>query len=91
MRIYMEWHRKYFFILPSFTLFGIELEHMWDVVGRAISIRINAAGILQELALAVQEGWDNIPLDTINALIVSLPYYRTGEGTQNIITFLSSL
>lgn len=58
------------------------IEHMWDFVGRAISNRINPPSTLQELTLAAQEEWNNIPMDTINALIVSM-HRRVNTLLQN--------
>ena len=49
------------------------IEHAWDVIGRAINERDNAPETLQELAEALTEEWNALPLDVINNLVDSMP------------------
>lgn len=48
------------------------IEHMWDYVKRAIRSRNHPPISVQELTLAAQEEWNNIPQQTINNLIISM-------------------
>ena len=49
------------------------IEHAWDALGRAINERNNHPQNVQELAQALTEEWDALPLNTINNLVDSMP------------------
>jgi transposase len=48
------------------------IEHLWDEVDRRVRRRQNLPSNAEELAQAVTEEWDNIPMITINRLINSM-------------------
>lgn len=48
------------------------IEHVWDYVQRRIHQRDNPPITLEELRIAAQEEWNNIPQETINNLIISM-------------------
>lgn len=49
------------------------IEHAWDALGRAINDREVIPQNLQELADALREEWDAMPVDVINKLLDSMP------------------
>ena len=49
------------------------IEHAWDALGRAINDREVIPQNLQELADALREDWDAMPVDVINKLLDSMP------------------
>jgi hypothetical protein len=49
------------------------IEHAWDALGRAINDRDNLPQTLQELAQALTDKWDALPIDIINNLVDSMP------------------
>ena len=48
------------------------IEHVWDYLSRAINRRNNPPRNRQELILAAQEEWVNLPQETINNLIIGM-------------------
>lgn len=49
------------------------IEHAWDTLGRAINDSDNPPETLQELAEALTNEWDALPIDATNNLIDSMP------------------
>jgi len=49
------------------------LEHVWDVLGRCVRARDHAPTTLRELEEALTVEWDNIPQETIDRIISSMP------------------
>ena len=49
------------------------IEHAWDALGRAINDRDVIPQTLQELADALREEWDAMPVDVVNKLLDSMP------------------
>ena len=49
------------------------IEHAWDALGRAINNREVIPQNLQELAVALREEWDAMPVDVINKLLDGMP------------------
>ncbi len=49
------------------------IEHAWDALGRAINDRDVIPQTLQELADALREEWDAMPVDVVNKLVDSMP------------------
>ena len=48
------------------------IEHMWDELGRRVRERPNPSHNLQELGLALQQEWQNIPRRTVRRLTRSM-------------------
>lgn len=48
------------------------IEHVWDMLGRRVRDREVAPATINELRLAIQEEWQNIPQDAIRNLIDSM-------------------
>ena len=48
------------------------IEHLWDELKRRIRDRIPAPGSLQELRIAIEEEWANIPQEVVVTLIESM-------------------
>ena len=48
------------------------IEHVWDALDRRVGQRIPVAANIQQLRIAIEEEWDNIPQATINSLINSM-------------------
>uniref|UniRef100_A0A8C4NNY5 Tc1-like transposase DDE domain-containing protein n=1 Tax=Eptatretus burgeri TaxID=7764 RepID=A0A8C4NNY5_EPTBU len=49
------------------------IEHAWGALGRAINDRDNLPQTLQELAQALTDEWDALPIDITNNLVDSMP------------------
>lgn len=49
------------------------IEHLWDELGRRVRSRQRPAENLAELAYALVEEWNRIPMETIRNLISSMP------------------
>ena len=49
------------------------IEHVWDLIGRAVRSRNMTFHTLRELSDAVTEEWDNIPQEVVQNLIASMP------------------
>nr|KAG5695939.1 hypothetical protein BaRGS_017520 [Batillaria attramentaria] len=48
------------------------IEHVWDMIGRAVRARVNPPRTLAQLGQALQQEWDQIPQQTIRNLICSM-------------------
>nr|KAG5707095.1 hypothetical protein BaRGS_011806 [Batillaria attramentaria] len=48
------------------------IEHVWDMIGRAVRARVNPLRTLAQLGQALQQEWDQIPQQTIRSLICSM-------------------
>nr|KAG5707944.1 hypothetical protein BaRGS_031675 [Batillaria attramentaria] len=48
------------------------VEHVWDMIGRAVHARVNPTRTLVQLGQALQQEWDQIPQQTIRNLICSM-------------------
>uniref|UniRef100_A0A8C4R350 Tc1-like transposase DDE domain-containing protein n=1 Tax=Eptatretus burgeri TaxID=7764 RepID=A0A8C4R350_EPTBU len=49
------------------------IEHAWDALGQAINDKDNLPQTRQELAQALTDEWDALPIDIINNLVDSMP------------------
>ena len=49
------------------------IEHAWSFLRRAISNRPHHPLTIQELRNATLEEWDNLPQESLNALVLSMP------------------
>ncbi|CAG9817238.1 unnamed protein product [Phaedon cochleariae] len=49
------------------------IEHLWDELGRRVRYRKRSPESLAEMADALVEEWDRIPMETISNLISSMP------------------
>ena len=48
------------------------IEHVWDMIGRAVHARVNPPRTLEQLGQALQQEWYQIPQQTIRNLICSM-------------------
>lgn len=48
------------------------IEHLWDELGRRVRGRQNAPQTIRQLAIALQQEWDNIPRRTVRRLCCSM-------------------
>lgn len=48
------------------------IEHLWDELGRRVHGRQNAPQTVRQLAIALQQEWDNIPRRTVRRLCCSM-------------------
>nr|KAG5687109.1 hypothetical protein BaRGS_008656 [Batillaria attramentaria] len=48
------------------------IEHVWDMIGRAVRARVNPLRTLAQLGQALQQEWDQIPQQTIWSLTCSM-------------------
>ena len=49
-----------------------QIEHLWDELDRRVRRRRNTPNTLGQLRTALLEGWENIPMRKINALVNSM-------------------
>ena len=49
------------------------IEHVWDMLERRVKTRFPLPETLQELSLALLEGWEHIPQEVIANLIQGMP------------------
>lgn len=57
---------------PAFSPDLSPIEHLWDVLGRAVRQRPNPPSTIPELRLALVEEWHRIPRHQIQRLITSM-------------------
>ena len=58
--------------LPAVSLDLSCIEHAWDVLGRAVSARLNQNSTLQDLRRFLREEWARIPQQTILLTLLSV-------------------
>ena len=54
---------------PSYSPDLTPIEHMWDELDRRVRKRRNPPATLAQLRYALIDGWNNIPMRTVNALV----------------------
>ena len=57
---------------PAFSQDLNPIEHLWDQLGKHVYSQCHPPVSCQQLAMALQEGWDNIRQDQIQRLILSM-------------------
>ena len=57
---------------PAFSPDLSPIEHVWDVLGRAVRQRPNPPSTIAELRIALVEEWHRIPRNQIQRLITSM-------------------
>ena len=84
-------HLKWPFVSPDLS----PIEHMWDELECRLRQRDNQPQSMLELSDALIEEWDNIPMDRVQKLIISLRrrcqtvVSSYGGHTRLIMTFLN--
>ena len=57
---------------PAYSPDMSPIEHLWDVLDRRVRDRVPVPGNVQQLRVALQQEWNNIPQATIDNLINSM-------------------
>ena len=68
---------------PAYSLDLSSIEQLWDQLGRRVSARVPAPLNRQEMVVALQEDWLNIPQDNIRWLIRSMRRHITAGINAN--------
>ena len=67
---------------PAYSQDMSPIEHVWDALDQRVWQRVPVPTNIQQLRIAIEEEWDNIPQATINSLINSMQrrYVTLHEG-----------